>query len=170
MVCKPAQLGPIGIQMLAGCSYVDVSVWSSTMIVMPSGRPCHRWLTTVVSCFSRFISMASLLKSGTVSPLRITICNDCHVCSKCGWRSHDALVQIIANSGLDVFAHNIETVESRQAHVRDRRANWGQSLAVLAAAKELGTVKVCDHKRNVVAGGRAWGQGTPLKSCVLSRT
>ena len=42
------------------------------------------------------------------------------------------------NSGLDVFAHNIETVERLQGEVRDRRATWTQSLRVLATAKELG--------------------------------
>ena len=42
------------------------------------------------------------------------------------------------SSGLDVFAHNIETVERLQGEVRDRRAAWAQSLRVLATAKELG--------------------------------
>lgn len=46
-------------------------------------------------------------------------------------------VERVATSGLDVFAHNIETVEALQAGVRDRRANYAQSLAVLKAAKEF---------------------------------
>lgn len=50
-------------------------------------------------------------------------------------------LQEVASSGLNVFAHNIETVERLQAEVRDRRANWRQSLSVLATAKEMG-VKV----------------------------
>ena len=41
----------------------------------------------------------------------------------------------MANSGLDVFAHNIETVERLQWLVRDPRANYKQSLSVLARAK-----------------------------------
>eukprot|EP00878_Enallax_costatus_P012796 GHUV01013363.1.p1 GENE.GHUV01013363.1~~GHUV01013363.1.p1 ORF type:complete len:315 (+),score=88.96 GHUV01013363.1:1038-1982(+) len=47
-------------------------------------------------------------------------------------------VNLVAQSGLDVFAHNVETVERLQRVVRDRRANWRQSLGVLTAAKEVG--------------------------------
>ncbi|GAX81300.1 hypothetical protein CEUSTIGMA_g8731.t1 [Chlamydomonas eustigma] len=47
-------------------------------------------------------------------------------------------VKTIVSSGLDVFAHNIETVERLQGVVRDRRAAWKQSLGVLAAAKKMG--------------------------------
>lgn len=47
---------------------------------------------------------------------------------------HNA-VATLARSGLDVFAHNIETVERLQPFVRDKRANYQQSLGVLAAAK-----------------------------------
>jgi lipoic acid synthetase len=45
-------------------------------------------------------------------------------------------VQLVARSGLDVYAHNVETVEELTPHVRDRRATFQQSLRVLAAAKE----------------------------------
>eukprot|EP01111_Echinosteliopsis_oligospora_P016170 TRINITY_DN6613_c0_g1_i2.p1 TRINITY_DN6613_c0_g1~~TRINITY_DN6613_c0_g1_i2.p1 ORF type:complete len:150 (-),score=50.63 TRINITY_DN6613_c0_g1_i2:58-507(-) len=41
----------------------------------------------------------------------------------------------MANSGLDVYAHNVETVEGLQRWVRDRRANYKQSLSVLSHAK-----------------------------------
>ena len=44
-------------------------------------------------------------------------------------------VEVLARSGLDVFAHNIETVERLQPFVRDKRANYAQSLGVLAHAK-----------------------------------
>lgn len=47
-------------------------------------------------------------------------------------------VDLVARSGLDVFAHNVETVPRLQGVVRDRRANWEQSLGVLRAAKEAG--------------------------------
>lgn len=47
-------------------------------------------------------------------------------------------VQTIVNSGLDVYAHNIETVPELQAVVRDRRANWPQSIRTLKAAKAAG--------------------------------
>ena len=46
-------------------------------------------------------------------------------------------VQRIAMSGLDVFAHNVETVAALQAFVRDPRANYHQSLSVLKASKEF---------------------------------
>ncbi|KAI8926948.1 lipoic acid synthetase precursor [Entophlyctis helioformis] len=46
-------------------------------------------------------------------------------------------VERVARSGLDVYAHNIETVEALQASVRDRRANFRQSLAVLERAKAV---------------------------------
>jgi lipoic acid synthetase len=42
----------------------------------------------------------------------------------------------LLDSGLHVFAHNVETVERLQASVRDRRATYEQSLNVLAWAKE----------------------------------
>ncbi|KAF7966775.1 hypothetical protein HWV62_37025 [Athelia sp. TMB] len=47
-------------------------------------------------------------------------------------------VQLVAQSGLDVYAHNIETVEALTPQVRDRRATFRQSLAVLAHAKASG--------------------------------
>jgi lipoic acid synthetase len=47
-------------------------------------------------------------------------------------------VRRLASSGLDVFAHNIETVESLQKRVRDPRAGYYQSMEVLRAAKECG--------------------------------
>ncbi|SJX64724.1 related to LIP5-lipoic acid synthase [Sporisorium reilianum f. sp. reilianum] len=46
-----------------------------------------------------------------------------------------ACVETIVHSGLDVFAHNVETVERTTPSVRDRRAKYRQSLAVLAHAK-----------------------------------
>mmetsp|Transcript_14935 Transcript_14935/g.38799 ORF Transcript_14935/g.38799 Transcript_14935/m.38799 type:complete len:325 (-) Transcript_14935:97-1071(-) len=44
-------------------------------------------------------------------------------------------VATLAESGLDVYAHNVETIERLQPYVRDRRANYGQSLRVLEHAK-----------------------------------
>lgn len=46
----------------------------------------------------------------------------------------DAVHQV-ATSGLDVFAHNVETVERCTPFVRDRRAGFQQSLRVLEEAK-----------------------------------
>ncbi|RYC53754.1 hypothetical protein CHU98_g12455, partial [Xylaria longipes] len=47
------------------------------------------------------------------------------------------MVKIVAESGLDVFAHNVETVEALTPYVRDRRATFRQSLAVLEHAKKV---------------------------------
>eukprot|EP00922_Rhytidocystis_sp_ex-Travisia-forbesii_P034994 GHVS01051972.1.p1 GENE.GHVS01051972.1~~GHVS01051972.1.p1 ORF type:complete len:543 (+),score=85.60 GHVS01051972.1:36-1631(+) len=46
-------------------------------------------------------------------------------------------VERLARSGLDVYAHNVETVERLQKHVRDKRATYSQSLEVLRYAKEF---------------------------------
>ncbi|KAI4836348.1 lipoyl synthase [Plasmodium brasilianum] len=46
-------------------------------------------------------------------------------------------VKRLALSGMDVYAHNIETVKRLQKYVRDRRANYEQSLFVLKKAKEI---------------------------------
>jgi lipoic acid synthetase len=45
------------------------------------------------------------------------------------------MVKLVATSGLDVYAHNVETVEALTPQVRDRRATFRQSLSVLKAAK-----------------------------------
>jgi lipoic acid synthetase len=46
-------------------------------------------------------------------------------------------VETLAKSGLDVYAHNVETVERLQAFVRDPRANYAQSLSCLQQAKQV---------------------------------
>lgn len=51
------------------------------------------------------------------------------------FRGDEAAVEVVANSGVNVYAHNVETVPSLQSRVRDRRANWDQSVATLVAAK-----------------------------------
>ena len=48
------------------------------------------------------------------------------------------MVSVVAKSGLDVYAHNIETVEELTPFVRDRRATFRQSLKVLEHAKKEG--------------------------------
>ncbi|KAI2639279.1 lipoic acid synthetase [Xylaria nigripes] len=47
------------------------------------------------------------------------------------------MVKIVAESGLDVYAHNVETVEALTPYVRDRRATFRQSLSVLEHAKKV---------------------------------
>jgi len=46
-------------------------------------------------------------------------------------------VKMVAESGLDVYAHNIETVEGLTPYVRDRRATFRQSLKVLEHVKAV---------------------------------
>ncbi|KAL4243076.1 Lipoyl synthase, mitochondrial [Abortiporus biennis] len=47
-------------------------------------------------------------------------------------------VSLVAKSGLDVYAHNVETSEELTPFVRDRRATFKQSLKVLERAKQEG--------------------------------
>lgn len=49
------------------------------------------------------------------------------------------LIHAVATSGLDVYAHNMETVERLTPRVRDRRAKYRQSLNVLEYVKSLDT-------------------------------
>uniref|UniRef100_A0A8C0IPA0 Lipoyl synthase, mitochondrial n=1 Tax=Chelonoidis abingdonii TaxID=106734 RepID=A0A8C0IPA0_CHEAB len=46
-------------------------------------------------------------------------------------------VEKVALSGLDVYAHNVETVPELQRKIRDPRANFKQSLQVLKHAKKV---------------------------------
>ncbi|KAG9205788.1 hypothetical protein B5807_08192 [Epicoccum nigrum] len=46
------------------------------------------------------------------------------------------MVKKVALSGLDVYAHNVETTEALTPFVRDRKATFRQSLDVLRTAKE----------------------------------
>jgi lipoic acid synthetase len=46
-------------------------------------------------------------------------------------------IELVATSGLDVYAHNLETVERLQSKIRDRRAGYAQSLFVLETAKKV---------------------------------
>ena len=48
-----------------------------------------------------------------------------------------ALAALLDGVPLQVFAHNVETVERLTPEVRDPRASFAQSLRILAAAKEL---------------------------------
>ncbi|HEY8279534.1 MAG TPA: lipoyl synthase [Bdellovibrionota bacterium] len=44
---------------------------------------------------------------------------------------------LLDSNGIDVFAHNIETIEQLTPSVRDKRANYRQSLRVLENAKKI---------------------------------
>ncbi|PAV76809.1 hypothetical protein WR25_25934 [Diploscapter pachys] len=51
-------------------------------------------------------------------------------------------IQLMARSGLDVYAHNIETVERLTPWVRDPRAKYRQSLAALKLAKDTSSAVI----------------------------
>ncbi|KAH3668978.1 hypothetical protein OGAPHI_002733 [Ogataea philodendri] len=57
-------------------------------------------------------------------------------CLSGDFRGDLEMTKVLAGSPLDVFAHNMETVEALTPHIRDRRATYRQSLAVLRTAKE----------------------------------
>lgn len=61
-----------------------------------------------------------------------------------------AMVEVVARSGLDVYAHNMETVEELTPMVRDPRAKFRQSLAVLEHAKK--TVPTLITKTSLMLG------------------
>jgi lipoic acid synthetase len=63
--------------------------------------------------------------------------------------NHD-MIHKVATSGLDVYAHNVETVEALTSRVRDHRANYRQSMEVLRYVKTLGTG--CLTKTSIMLG------------------
>ena len=50
-------------------------------------------------------------------------------------------INTVVESGISVFAQNLETVERLTSAVRDRRAGYSQTLAVLEFAAKLGSVR-----------------------------
>jgi len=65
------------------------------------------------------------------------------------FQGNQILIHALATSGLDVFAHNVETVKRLTPKVRDRRANYDQSLGVLKYAKTVGD---CLTKTSLMLG------------------
>ncbi len=51
------------------------------------------------------------------------------------FRGSETAIETVVNSGVEVFAQNLETVESLTYEVRDPRAGYAQTLNVLAHAK-----------------------------------
>ncbi len=58
-------------------------------------------------------------------------------CLVSDFRGDEASVETLAKSGLDVYAHNVETVERLQKFVRDSRAGYWQSINTLKHAKKV---------------------------------
>ncbi|KAF7639536.1 hypothetical protein Mgra_00000865 [Meloidogyne graminicola] len=83
------------------------------------------------------------LSDGGASHIALTVKHlkrECpHVLVEClvpDFAGNSQSIQQVASSGLEVFAHNIETVRRLTSFVRDPRAKYDQSLHVLAVAKE----------------------------------
>lgn len=60
-------------------------------------------------------------------------------------------IETVATSGLDVYAHNVETVERLTPRVRDRRAGYQQSMGVLEYVKSLPETS-CLTKTSIMLG------------------
>jgi lipoic acid synthetase len=58
-------------------------------------------------------------------------------CLVSDFQGNQQSVETLAKSGLDVYAHNVETVERLQKFVRDPRAGYAQSLSTLEHAKRV---------------------------------
>ena len=63
----------------------------------------------------------------------------------------EAVGRVVA-AGPDTFAHNVETVERLQRTVRDARATWKQSLAVLELAKQQAVRSYALTKTSIMIG------------------
>mmetsp|Transcript_13021 Transcript_13021/g.36649 ORF Transcript_13021/g.36649 Transcript_13021/m.36649 type:complete len:457 (+) Transcript_13021:269-1639(+) len=57
-------------------------------------------------------------------------------CLVSDFQGNQTSVETLATSGLDVYAHNVETIERLQKFVRDPRAGYRQSLSTLEHAKK----------------------------------
>jgi len=73
----------------------------------------------------------------TIRQLKVTKPSLLVECLSPDFGGSEAGVEAVVTSGLDVFAHNIETVERLTPGVRDLRAKYRQTLAVLEHAKRV---------------------------------
>lgn len=73
------------------------------------------------------------------------------------------MVKLVAQSGLDVYAHNIETTEKFTPFVRDMRAGYRQSLNVLEYAKKFGT----EHLKSLESQGLVGARKFLTKSSIM---
>lgn len=74
--------------------------------------------------------------ANTVQLIKQTIPNMLVECLVSDFAGNLTSVETLAHSGLDVYAHNVETVDRLQKYVRDHRAGYSQSLLVLQHAKK----------------------------------
>jgi lipoyl synthase len=72
----------------------------------------------------------------TIRALKSQVPNLLIECLTGDFQGNTALVHLVAESGLHVYAHNVETVEALTPMVRDRRATFQQSIHVLRYVKQ----------------------------------
>jgi lipoic acid synthetase len=82
---------------------------------LPDGGASH---------FARTVELSKLMKPDLLLE-----------CLVSDFQGDAAAIHAVASSPLDVYAHNVETVERLTPFVRDRRADYRQSLRALAEAK-----------------------------------
>lgn len=88
----------------------------------------------------------------TVQLLKQKLPNILVECLTPDFRGNKDYILTVANSGLDVYAHNIETVERLQRRVRDYRANYRQSINVLETVKAHSNQKKIITKTSIMLG------------------
>uniref|UniRef100_A0A6I8Q0K4 Lipoyl synthase, mitochondrial n=1 Tax=Xenopus tropicalis TaxID=8364 RepID=A0A6I8Q0K4_XENTR len=86
-----------------------------------------------------YVVLTSVDRDGCVLPISLSHRNQTILieCLTPDFRGNLKAVETVAGSGLDVYAHNVETVPALQRHVRDPRANFDQSVNVLKHAKNV---------------------------------
>src|SRR5579862_5210107 len=110
---------------------------SSVVQILPPWSPCPSlsFTLTLLSSHSLHFHFDFLV----IAPNRFVRAP--HILVECLAGDFQGLLEyttLLANSGLDVYAHNVETVEELTPQVRDRRAGYRQSLRVLEHAKKTG--------------------------------
>lgn len=89
---------------------------------------------------SSFCALLQFIAFALLNSVNLLFCRNPRIFVEClspDFRGDVIAIRTIAESGLDVYAHNIETVEKLTPFVRDRRAEYRQTLKVLADAKEI---------------------------------
>ena len=118
-----------------------------------SDRMHHSFFSCTAACVHSLVvqpDQGSGHFAATVSHLKSVAPHIMVECLTPDFRGNADCVDVVARSGLDVFAHNVETTERMQGRVRDHRAGWRQSLSVLERAKA--TVPALVTKTSIMLG------------------
>ncbi|OXB67935.1 hypothetical protein ASZ78_005603 [Callipepla squamata] len=87
-----------------------------------------------------YVVLTSVDRDGSYAVTNVFQCRNSKILVECltpDFRGDLSAVEKVALSGLDVYAHNVETVPELQRKVRDPRASFEQSVRVLKHAKEV---------------------------------